>query len=248
MKFTAWQWQLHWPTTLFALVLLPLLLVLGNWQLHRAEEKRIAQKAQQERREEAPIDLEEITDEPDIYTRVRSRGRFDNAHSFLLDNRIHNGRFGYEIVTPFTPRHTKTKLLIDRGWVEGDPTRMHRPTIEPVDGDVTIAGSVYRDTTKFNFFKTIHETQWPKLIQNLGTADLQQQLGEPIFPFVVRLEVNTPGAYTTDWQIFGTGFGPERHIAYAVTWFAMALTLVATWLLISSNFWQLVKGRQDDDN
>jgi cytochrome oxidase assembly protein ShyY1 len=248
MKSTALQWQIHWPTSLLAAVLLPLLLVLGNWQLHRAEEKRIAQKAQAERREEAPTDLEEITDEPDMYTRVRSRGRFDNAHNFFLDNRLHNGRFGYEVVTPFTPRHTKTQLLIDRGWVEGDSARAHRPAIDPVEGDVTIIGSVYRDTTKFNFFKTIHETQWPKLIQNLNAADLQDQLGKPVFPFVVRLEAQTPGAYVTDWQIFSAGFGPERHIAYAVTWFAMALTLVVMWLLLSSNFSQWIRGRHNHDH
>ncbi len=241
MKPMTWQWQIHWPSTLFTLALLPLLLALGNWQLHRADEKRIAQTALEQRGDEAPINLEEMTDEPDIYTRMRVRGRYDNAHSFLLDNRIHSGKFGYEVITPFTPRHTTIKLLIDRGWVAGDPSRLQRPAIDAVDGDVVVIGSVYRDTTKYNFFKTIHETQWPKLIQNLGTADLQQQLGSPVFPFVLRLDANTPGAYVTDWQLFSVGFGPERHTAYAVTWFALALTVAATWLLISSNLWQLIR-------
>lgn len=248
MKPMAWQWQIHWPSTVFALALLSLLLVLGSWQLQRAEVKRIAQAALAQRANEAPINLEEITDEPDVYTRVRVRGRFDNAHSFLLDNRIHGGRFGYEVITPFTPRHTTMKLLVNRGWVAGDPSRIKRPTIDAVTGDVVLVGSVYRDTTKYNFFKTIHETQWPKLIQSLNTADLQQQLGSPMFPFVVRLDADTPGAYVIDWQLFGAAFGPERHIAYAVTWFAMALTLIVTWLLISSNLWQLIRGTTRDDN
>lgn len=246
MKSATLQWQIHWPSTLFALVLLPLLVSLGVWQLHRAEEKRIAQSALDQRAQEEPTDLEELTDEPDTYTRIRVRGRFDNEHNFLLDNRVRDGRFGYEIVTPFVPSHTTIKLLVDRGWVEGDRSRVQRPTIEPIKGSVSIVGSVYRDTTKFNFFKTIHETQWPKLIQNLRTDDLQKQLGEPIFPYVLHIDAGSPGAYTAGWQIFSNGFGPERHIAYAVTWFAMALTLIVTWVLISSNLWQIIQGGKRD--
>ncbi len=247
MKVAHFKWHIHWSSTVLALVLLPVLLGLGSWQLQRAEEKRIAQSALEQRSEEAPTDLEELTDQPDIYTRVSARGRFDNEHSFLLDNRMHNGRFGYEIVTPFVPAHTTTRLLVDRGWVEGDPSRQTRPMIDAVDGDVVIVGSVYVDATKYHFFKTIHETRWPKLIQSLATDDLQEQLATPVFPFVLRLDANTVGAYAADWRIYSVGFGPERHTAYAVTWFAMAATLVITWLLISSNLWQLIQGKQVDD-
>ena len=247
MKSTGLLWQIHWPSTLFALVLLPLLLILGDWQLHRAEEKRILLSALEQRAQEAPTDLEDLTDDPDIYTRVRVRGHYDNQHNFLLDNRVRNGRFGYEVVTPFVPAHTTLKLLVDRGWVAGDPTRVRRPTIDPINGDVAIVGSVYRDTTQFSFFKTIHEATWPKLTQNLRTDDLQNQLGENIFPYVLHIDPDSPGAYTTGWQLSNVGFGPERHIAYAVTWFAMALTLVVTWVLISSNLWQLIRGGQLDE-
>jgi cytochrome oxidase assembly protein ShyY1 len=47
--------------------------------------------------------------------------------------------------------------------------------------------------------------------------------------------------------MFNIGFGPERHIAYAVTWFAMALTLTMMWLLLSSNLWQLIRSKRTDD-
>lgn len=253
---SALRWKIHWPTTLITLLLLPLLLGLGRWQLHRADEKRVAQAAFVAERAAAPIDIAQLPAQPEQYARVRMTGRYDNAHNFLLDNRISHGRFGYEILTPFLPAlhgpvtdssaQPAAAVLIDRGWVAGDPSRMQRPAIAAVEGEVELVGSVYRDTAPFHFFDNPHESHWPKLIANLQMGDLQKQLGAPLLPFVVRLDAAMPGAYRTEWRVFPNGFGPERHIAYAVTWFAMALTLVIIWLLLSSNLGQLMK-RQNND-
>ncbi len=237
----ALHWKIHWPTTLLTLLLLPLLLGLGRWQLQRAEEKRVAQAAFAAARAAAPLDIAQLPAQPEQYARVHIAGHYDNAHNFLLDNRMSHGHFGYEILTVFVPATTATAVLVDRGWVEGDPSRVQRPRIVAVEGDVELIGSVYRDTTRFHFFDNPHETQWPKLIQNLQTDDLQQQLGAPILPFIVRLDTAMPGAYRTEWQVFPNGFGPERHIAYAVTWFALAFVLAVIWVASSSNITQLFK-------
>jgi len=244
MSRVALTWKIHWPTTLFAVALLPCLLGLGVWQLHRAEQKRVALAEFEQRREAEPIALAELGPDPALYTRVAARGRYDNEHSFLLDNRISHGRFGYEIITPFLPETaaTQTKILVNRGWVEGDPSRVHRPVIEAVEGPVSITGYVYRDTSAFSFVDNGNEAKWPKLVQGLKTDDLQRQLGQAVTPFIFRLDANAPGAFRVEWQVVSVGFGPERHIAYAVTWFTMAVTVVFAWLLMSSNLWQFIKG------
>ena len=244
MSRVALTWKIHWPTTLFAAALLPCLLGLGVWQLHRAEQKRVALAEFEQRREAEPTELSALDPEPALYTRVAVRGHYDNEHSFLLDNRISHGRFGYEIITPFIPDTPAggEQILVNRGWVEGDPSRLQRPVVEPLDGPVRITGYVYRDTTAFNFVDNGNESKWPKLIQWLKTDDLQRQLGQPVMPFIFRLDANAPGAFRVEWQVVSIGFGPERHTAYAVTWFTMAVTVVFAWLLISSNLWQLIKG------
>lgn len=238
---SALHWKIHWPTTLITAILLPLLLSLGHWQLQRADEKRATQIAFDAGRDAPPRDIAQMPAQPTMYARVQLKGSYDNAHSFLLDNRILHGRFGYEILTAFRPANSSTVVLVDRGWVAGDPSRAQRPTIDAVEGEVSVVGSVYRDTARLHFFDNSHEAQWPKLIQNLQLDDLQRQLGASIFPFIVRLDAAMPGAYQIEWQVFSTGFGPERHIAYAVTWFAMAFTLIVLWLLLSSNLAQLIK-------
>jgi cytochrome oxidase assembly protein ShyY1 len=234
-------WKIHWPTTLFALALLPLFLGLGRWQLQRADQKAQAQVAFEQRENAAPQNLMQLSEEPELYTRIAVTGSFDNAHSFLLDNRILHGRFGYEIITPFMIRDSARKLLVNRGWIEGDPARRQRPAIPAVEGEVQVHGYVYRDGTKMTFFGNGREQQWPKLVENLLADDLQHQLGMSIYPFILRLDGDSAGVLRAEWQIIS--MGPERHIAYAVQWFAMALTLIIVWLLISSNLWQLIRGQ-----
>jgi cytochrome oxidase assembly protein ShyY1 len=183
--------------------------------------------------------------QPEAYARVAATGHYDNAHSFLLDNRMLHGRFGYEVITPFILQSAASgevlHLLVNRGWIEGDPARRQRPAIAAVEGEVRLSGYVYRDTTKLTFFGNGTEQEWPKLVQNLIVEDLQQRLGQSVYPFILRLDAGAPGALRAEWQI--VSMGPERHIAYAVQWFAMALTLVIVWLLISSNLWQLIRGQ-----
>ncbi len=242
-------WKLHWPTTLFALALLPLFLGLGRWQLQRAEQKAVAQIAFEQRENASPQELAQLPASPELYTRATVTGHYDNAHSFLLDNRISHGRFGYEVITPFVPRNVTSHnaappLLVNRGWIAGDPARLQRPAIAAVDGEVRLNGYVYRDGTQMTFFGNGQELQWPKLVQNLIVDDLQRQLGASTYPFILRLDADAPGALRVEWQIIS--FAPERHIAYAVQWFAMALTLAIVWLLVSSNLWQLIRGQHSE--
>ncbi|MFT3929076.1 MAG: SURF1 family protein [Spongiibacteraceae bacterium] len=234
------RWNIHKPSTAFALLGLALLLSLGVWQLRRADEKRQVQIAFDAQRSAAPITLSQLPEQPPQYTRLSMRGHYDNARSFLLDNRVMHSRFGYEVLTVFIPVASEKVVLVNRGWVEGDPSRMQRPQIAAVEGEVQISGAVYRDTAKFHFIDNAHETSWPKLIQYLQSDDLQQQIGGPAFPFTVRLDEGMPGAYRIEWQVVAEGFGPERHIAYAVTWFTLAVALIVVWLLSNTNIAQLL--------
>jgi surfeit locus 1 family protein len=240
------RWTIHKASTVTALVVLPLLLCLGVWQLQRAEEKRQTQALFAAEQALPPRDLMQLPEQPPQYARLQLRGHYDNARTFLLDNRVLHGRFGYEVLSVFMPVNSSTAVLVNRGWVAGDSARLQRPRITAVEGEVNITGSVYRDTTRIYFVDNAHEVAWPKLIQNLRIDDLQQQLDTPILPFTVRLDADMPGAYHTEWQVVAASFGPERHIAYAVTWFALAFALVIVWLVSNSNITQLIKRNSHD--
>lgn len=240
------RWNIHKPSTVFALLGLALLLSLGSWQLRRAEEKRHVQAAFEAQQMAAPIDVLQLPERPAQYTRLHMRGHYDNARTFLLDNRIVHGRFGYEVLTVFIPAANEKVVLVNRGWIEGDPSRMQRPDIAVVEGEVEISGTVYRDTARFHLVDNAHETNWPKLIQHLQIDDLQQQIASPAFPFIVRLNEGGAGAYRIEWQVIAEGFGPERHVGYAVTWFVLAFVLMIVWLISNTNIAQLLRNSHDD--
>ncbi|RUQ45461.1 SURF1 family protein, partial [Corynebacterium pseudodiphtheriticum] len=81
--------------TLVVLVLLPLMVGLGFWQLARGHEKQLLVDRYAERRVADPISSAQLGDMADpAFHRVRLRGQFDGEHSVLLDNRMRDGRAG----------------------------------------------------------------------------------------------------------------------------------------------------------
>lgn len=66
--------------------------------------------------------------------------------------------------------------------------------------------------------------QWPRLVTRVDPARLWSELGRSGFAYELRQEAG-PGAYMTEWPV--VAMGPEKHLGYAVRWFAMALALCA---------------------
>src|SRR5450432_44134 len=92
------------PLLTVAMVALAVLAIaLGNWQRHRADEKGAAAALASAAAREAPVDLAVAGGDADavLYRTVHGFGEFDAAHAVLIDNKVHGGRPGYEVVTPF---------------------------------------------------------------------------------------------------------------------------------------------------
>lgn len=244
------QFRPDWKTSLFAGCLLPLLIGLGFWQLDRAEQKKAMAGEYLQRLHGDALEVTPATQQVSRYQRLRARGRYDNAHSFLLDNRLRDGRFGYEIVTPLLLANSAglpgpTVLLVNRGWVQGDPGRRWQPEIELVRGEVTLEGYAYHPqplpTAAF-----AGEASWPMLAQWVNLDAFADQLEAPVKPFVLRLDPSAAGALRADWPLLN--LQPEQHIGYAVQWFGMAITLVLIWLLLSTNVRAWWSARHGDSN
>lgn len=246
MKRPTFSWHLHWPLTLLALALLPVLLAFGFWQLQRADEKRVAQAAFDVRSSAPPSSLSQLDGQAPDYTRLRARGHFDNAHSFLLDNRVLDGRVGFEVITPLQLEGEARRLLVNRGWIEGDSARRVLPAVPPVAGDVELEGYLYRDAEGFRLGADAAASGWPHVVQGVRFEAMAQLLGAPLFGFTLRLDVGQPGALRPHWPI--VNLAPEQHIGYAVQWFAMSATLVLAWLLANSNLWQWLRGAHGHDD
>lgn len=214
--------------TLVVMALLPLLLGLGFWQLQRADEKRVL-LAEQAARSEAPaVDLQDLeaVDDP-AFRRVRLVGEFDAEHSLLLDNRQRGGRVGVELLQPFRDRASGRWVLLNRGWLPW-PKRSSPPVFDTPQGELTLLAAVYRPTqAPFLLGDGAGGTAWPRLVNVIDAPALWRELGRDGLGDELRLEPG-PASYVGNWPLLATG--PEKHVGYAVQWFALAATLLGMYL------------------
>lgn len=221
----------------FFFAVLILLISLGFWQLGRAEEKKIFLEQQFLAIDKQEVDVVLLTDEDPKDLRYRNTtvtGRYDQEHQYLIDNQMVNGQVGYFVMTPFILKGLKKAVLINRGWVPLNKNRQILPEIKintkknivkgrinnfPVVG-IKLAGA------------EIPTKNWPSTVQVVDSKVLSEKLGYDLFPFQVELDSAAKEGYVRNWRE-STVISPEKHIAYAVQWFGLAITL--TILFISFN-------------
>jgi surfeit locus 1 family protein len=217
----------------FACLMTPLLLSLGFWQLQRAEDKQQLIDKQAQGKTERVNELADVrlgSDESDwSYRKVSVTGHYRLTEYLLLDNRTRDGMVGYEVISLFNTDDGKT-VLINRGWVKAPAYRDQWPIIDndPVDTlvNITITGSIYFPSSKvFTLSEVPIPAGWPKRVQTIDIGALSETLEIEIVPFTVRLNDDLqPGAFKTGWM--GAQMLPEKHVAYAVQWFGLALVLI----------------------
>lgn len=234
------QFTPNWRASLLAVLLMPLVVSLGFWQLDRAEEKRLLQQLFEQRQLAEPVALETLDSQADLrYQPVILRGEFLNARQLLLDNRIYQGRFGYEIITPFRLAASKTLVLVNRGWLQGDISRRSLPEIKAITGEATLRAEVYVPQGDVMVLADERVAGWPRVMQSLDIEQLQPEFAQSLFPYSVRIKQDSAASYAPNWVV--VNLQPEKHTGYAVQWFAMALTLLAIGLLANTNLWSLIK-------
>ncbi len=244
------QFQIEWRTTVFTAILLPVLVFLGFWQLQRAEEKAQLAQAYEARGQMPPAQfapqLARQSESNLRYLPVRLRGTYLPDSDILLDNRIQQGRFGYEVVSPFRTFGGEDVVLVNRGWIEGDRSRQILPTIPRPEGEVIVEATVYIPPGEpYLLADQVYEGQWPLRLQAIEfdklTPLLSDKTGATVFPHLMRIQPDQPGALSVSWQVINVS--PGKHQAYAVQWFSMAVALLLLFVFASSNLWQWIRNR-----
>ena len=121
------QWVI---LTLLALLLIPVMIKLGFWQLHRHETKVAQNTLISDNLKADPVPVSELTapghtvPEADFWRRVTATGRFDPAHEVVVRRRTSNdGAVGYHVLIPLV-LHDGRSVIVNRGWVpSGDDQR-----------------------------------------------------------------------------------------------------------------------------
>jgi surfeit locus 1 family protein len=211
------------------LCVFPLLLALGFWQLHRAEEKRLFVDTQAQAVTAEALHLSATSeDNADLfrYRKVETTGKYDVSHQFLIDNRINGGKAGYFVMTPFLLQGENKAVLVNRGWVPLNRDRSILPDIGFDNTHGVVKGRINRFPSVGVKLPgaDLPTDGWPSVVQVVDSDILAKRLGYPLFHFQIELDKEFPDGFKRDWQTINF-MPPEQHTAYAVQWFGLAVTL-----------------------
>jgi cytochrome oxidase assembly protein ShyY1 len=210
---------LRWAgLAVFVVVLGVVFINLGEWQLHRLDERRARNHTTLANEAKPVRPMAEVFGRPiteaDQWQRVEAQGTFDAEHQFVVRYRHNGDAEGYEVVTPL--RTSAGVVLVNRGFVPTGPgARIPSVVPPPPGGEVTVVGHVRRNEQGRRSATTPVGGQM-RLINSDAVAAV---LGAPVLNgYIGLLEVTPPqSGEFVPVELPEISEGP--HFWYAVQWF-----------------------------
>jgi len=212
-----------WLPAMTALFFALLTAWLGHWQLDRAQQKRDLEARYESMASLPPLNLSTLpTDwQTLLYRRARLSGTFDAPYQIFIDNRIYRDRPGYHVVSPL--RVQGGTLLVNRGWLPAAADRSTVPHAPLPTGMQTVEGILVPAQSRFLELSS-NSDQGP-VWQNLDWKRYRNWYRSDL-PDVILLQTSpADDGLIRDWP--RPDLDIERHLGYAVQWFAMTTTIVA---------------------
>ena len=222
--------------TLVMLALLALLLWLGHWQWNRAAEKQTLLDRWASQALLAPVALPTVphgnTAATAQFQRVFANGAYLPGSQVLLDNQTHGGKAGYRVLTSLLLADGSA-LMVDRGWVPlPDNARDRLPNVAVSRANRRVQGrldhfrqAALREAT--GPLSPVPDNQ-PRVMNYPDGIAVSAAIGRPVYPLVLLLDGTEPDGFVRE-DAPTLSFGPERHLGYAIQWWALAVTLVLLW-------------------
>lgn len=214
-----YRFRPSWFMTVLTIAFCAVTISAGNWQRGRAVEKAALQQKLDDWSKQPPFAVSAAPTDPDgvALRAVVATGRYDARHAILLDNKVHQGRVGYQVVTPLRLDDSAMHVLVVRGWVAGGPTRAQLPSIDTPSGVQRVEGIA---TVPSDRVLELAEVEPGYVWQNLLLARYAEWSKLKVQPFVI-LQTNDAGdGLVRDWPRPDVGI--EKHQIYAMQWYSFA--------------------------
>jgi len=221
---------------LAALLLASFLARLGLWQLSRAHEKTALAERIAHGRGLPPLSAAEVARDPasapsQWERRVALAGRWIPERTFWLMNRTMDEVNGFYVLTPLRLDDGEV-VVVQRGWVAGDPARpLLPPSVQAPTDEVRVEGRLQ---------------PWPAhrielgraasgaVRQNLEPAAFAADTGLAAWPVIVAEEAapaNANDGLLRHWT--QPSASPFTNYGYAVQWFAMSATVLGLYVWLN---------------
>ncbi|GAA4416909.1 SURF1-like protein [Advenella faeciporci] len=227
-------------------MLLVIFILLGQWQLQRASERRAIQANIEHGQQLSTLLLQDDTPESEWreWRTVSVTGVWQPQFSVLL-NRNHQGRPGYWLATPLLLGHAPhhKAVLVLRGWFERRIAPAPLPDFPLAAVTVTIQGQLLEHVPRLLELRSLSGEKQAQLparlplpgpdlpqVQNLELNNMEQASGLVFLPVVVRQMSGTEDGLTRDWATPPVDY--HKNTAYAMQWFGFALIALLAMLFV----------------
>ncbi|MBL7260366.1 SURF1 family cytochrome oxidase biogenesis protein [Paractinoplanes lichenicola] len=216
------------------------MVMLGNWQLRRYEERSAINDRIDAADSVAAVPLTSVLTRPatagvagaapgkDLaWTKVTVSGRYDPAHEIQARGRTVDGDVGFEIVTPLVLADG-TAVLVDRGWVPAPAGgALAAPEVPPApSGPVTVVGQVHLSESRP---AAIEQRNGRLDTRRISLPRLAPEMPYPVYGAYVLLTTQTPAADTAFTRIPIDHEDSWQNGGYAVQWWLFALMALAAY-------------------
>ncbi|HMR30945.1 MAG TPA: SURF1 family protein [Geminicoccaceae bacterium] len=216
--------------TVLVLVALAVLLSLGTWQVRRLAWKTALIETITSRGAEPAIPVEQALDDPaaNDFRHVGAAGRYRHDLAFAMGTVAERGEVGGRLVTPLLLPDGRA-VLVERGWL---PERLLPPgtpeAIQP-SGQVELDGVArFHGGDRAGVFTPDNRPEQRRWYW-YDLAGLRAALGLEVEPLVLALgRSDTGGALPQPLPVRADL--PNNHLGYAITWYGLAIALVAVYV------------------
>lgn len=228
--------------SLCAVLALGVLIALGSWQVKRLHWKEALISKVEARIKQAPVQLADLTpvnpalkgsDEDLEYRAVKVTGTFDHEQEFFYYATL-KGVPGFHVYTPLklsgADEGSGKFVFINRGFVPDNKKTIKERPESITSGEVTLTGLFrWPDFDKPNSFIPDNDVKagiffWRDLTLMRTQAGLSAEQVHPFFIYADKKPNQTlpiGGVTIIDF--------PNSHLAYAITWYGLALTLIGVY-------------------
>jgi cytochrome oxidase assembly protein ShyY1 len=234
------QWVI---LTLLALALIPAMIELGIWQLHRHESRVAHNELIVSSLSARPVPFDRLSGGPgrgpaedDQFRTATASGRYDTEHEVVVRQRTgaDEQSIGYFVVTPLI-QDDGTAVLVNRGWIAADGDLTRFPEVpEPPSGKVRVTGRAMLDETSGTSGIKDKSGLPPRQVMLIDSRRQAKALDRPVLRGYLQLTATSPRPRTGQPERIPEpdhdSIGP--HMAYAVQWWLFAAAVPVGWAVL----------------
>ncbi|MCT9081890.1 SURF1 family cytochrome oxidase biogenesis protein [Streptomyces fulvoviolaceus] len=231
------QWVI---LTLVSLLLIPTMIRLGIWQMHRYEERSARNQLVADALSADPVPVEKMTSPGhtvttnERYHAVTAKGHFDTDDEVVVRRRTNSDdEVGYHVLTPFVLNDGKV-VLVNRGWIPADgASQTAFPKVPaPPKGEITVTGRLMPDeTTAASGIKNLKGLP-DRMVMLINSEQQAQRLGVQVLGGYLAQTAPEPKGDTPELMGKPGNEDAALNYAYAYQWWLFSIGVPIGWVVL----------------